>query len=90
MCVSLQQKEVDFLENENQLLEGYLQRVRLIVMSGFHVFESAHDALCGTGCSIFAGVSERRGATGVVTVDQSSSRTLKPFHGTQAHVYPLG
>ena len=26
-CV-VQQKEVDFLHNENQLLEGYLQRVR--------------------------------------------------------------
>lgn len=25
---ALQQKEVDFLHNENQLLEGYLQRVR--------------------------------------------------------------
>ena len=24
----IQQKEVDFLHNENQLLEGYLQRVR--------------------------------------------------------------
>ena len=28
VCYAVQQKEVEFLHNENHLLEGYLQRVR--------------------------------------------------------------
>lgn len=61
-CCALQQKEIDFLHNENQLLEGYLQRVRASCPT--MVASCDVNQLLRAGRRISPCLGCRRGATG--------------------------
>ena len=69
----MQQKEVEFLHNENQLLEGHLQRVRLSCGFSRSYLSTMVKTWCCPGCSVSAGVSCRGGATGIVKELQVTS-----------------